>query len=251
MNDMPIIIRRASLSDSAQLSEIYSYYVNNTAITFEDEAPTAEEFKGRMASIMSFYPYFVAEMNGVIIGYCYAGKFKDRSAYDWSVETTVYVKKGFGGKGAGRALYAALEEALKSQGIVICMPASPCPKKRTNISISAASISIKNSALNLSESLKTAAANSAGGTIWCGSAKLLPTMLKILCTPYLITAFKKIVERGGGQFLEHFSASIASVNIRTRSASAGFAISSTYWSVRWNSSFPTVATWLPCASVMV
>lgn len=101
MNDMPIIIRRASLSDSAQLSEIYSYYVNNTAITFEDEAPTAEEFKGRMASVMSFYPYFVAEMNGVIIGYCYAGKFKDRSAYDWSVETTVYVKKGFGGKGAG------------------------------------------------------------------------------------------------------------------------------------------------------
>ena len=96
MNDMPIIIRRASLSDSAQLSEIYSYYVNNTAITFEDEAPTAEEFKGRMASVMSFYPYFVAEMNGVIIGYCYAGKFKDRSAYDWSVETTVFCRKGRG-----------------------------------------------------------------------------------------------------------------------------------------------------------
>lgn len=129
MNDMPIIIRRASLSDSAQLSEIYSYYVNNTAITFEDEAPAAEEFKGRMASVMSFYPYFVAEMNGVIIGYCYAGKFKDRSAYDWSVETTVYVKKGFGGKGAGRALYAALGEALKSQGIVNMYACIAVPEK--------------------------------------------------------------------------------------------------------------------------
>ena len=102
MNDMPIIIRRASISDSAQLSEIYSYYVNNTAITFEDEAPTAEEFKGRMASVMS---------------------------YDWSVETTVYVKKGFGGKGAGRALYAALEEALKSQGIVNMYACIAVPEK--------------------------------------------------------------------------------------------------------------------------
>lgn len=111
-------IRSARLEDAVQLNSIYSYYVNNTAITFEDEAPTVEQFKERMADIMSLYPYFVAEADGAIAGYAYAGKFKSRSAYDWSVETTVYVKCGVNRRGVGTALYRALEEALKSQGII-------------------------------------------------------------------------------------------------------------------------------------
>ncbi len=112
-----IIIRRAQLSDAEKLCAIYAYYVNNTAVTFEDDAPDTEEFAQRMRGIMSFYPYFVAECGGEVAGYCYAGVFKNRSAYDWAVETTVYVAKGYGRKGIGARLYAALEEALKLQGI--------------------------------------------------------------------------------------------------------------------------------------
>lgn len=112
-----IVIREASLSDAAELSQIYAYYVNNTAITFEDEAPTEKEFAERMKGIMAFYPYLVAEFNGEAVGYCYAGTLKNRSAYDWAVETTVYVKPGFARKGTGAALYAALEERLKNHGI--------------------------------------------------------------------------------------------------------------------------------------
>ena len=112
-----ITIRSAKLSDAEKLCEIYAYYVNNTAVTFEDDAPDVNQFTERMQNIMSFYPYFVAESGEEVVGFCYAGVFKNRSAYDWAVETTVYVAKGFNRRGVGASLYAALEKALKSQGI--------------------------------------------------------------------------------------------------------------------------------------
>lgn len=115
---MEIIVRDVRADDIPALAEIYSHYVKNTAVTFEDDAPDAAEFGRRVAAVKKFYPYLVAEHEGTVMGYCHAGRFKDRSAYDWSVETTIYVKHDCRRSGVGAKLYAALEEALAHQGIV-------------------------------------------------------------------------------------------------------------------------------------
>ena len=113
-----IILRAARLEDAGQCSDIYSYYVKNTAITYEYDAPSAEEFRGRMADTLAKYPFIVAEKDGKILGYCYAGRFKKRAAYDRMVETTVYLDLNARGYGIGRRLYEMLEEVLKAQGII-------------------------------------------------------------------------------------------------------------------------------------
>ena len=82
------MIRIAEESDSGELLDIYAYYVERTAITFEYEVPSIKEFRGRIQKILRRYPYLVSERDGRIAGYAYAGPFKERRAYDWSVETT-------------------------------------------------------------------------------------------------------------------------------------------------------------------
>ncbi|MFR3451273.1 MAG: N-acetyltransferase family protein [Collinsella sp.] len=67
---------------------------------------------------MEFFPYLVAELDGRLVGYAYAGTFKGRPAYDWAVETSIYVAQGHAGEGIGRALHDALERALAAQGIL-------------------------------------------------------------------------------------------------------------------------------------
>ena len=103
-----IRIREAAVDDAARLLEIYAYYVEKTAITFEYDVPSLKEFRGRIAHIKERYPYLVIERDGVIEGYAYAGVFKDRAYLD---------REAVGG-GLGRKLYEALEEALKARGIL-------------------------------------------------------------------------------------------------------------------------------------
>lgn len=110
-------VRLANVDDAEKLLDIYAPYVEKTAITFDYKVPTVDEFKQRIQAISSRYPYIVAELQGQIVGYAYAGVFKDRAAYDWSVETTIYVKEGFHGMGIGQMLYEDLERRLKEQGI--------------------------------------------------------------------------------------------------------------------------------------
>ena len=109
--------RDARLSDAERMLEIYSWYVDHTAVSFEYVPPTLEEFRGRVAGTTAKYPWLVAEEAGKLLGYAYAGPFKGRAAYDWSCETTIYVDREARGRGLGRALYDALEKALKSMGI--------------------------------------------------------------------------------------------------------------------------------------
>ena len=113
-----MLIRSASVEDAQRLLEIYSYYVENTAISFEYETPSLEEFRGRISQTLEKYPYLVAEEDGLIQGYSYAGVFKGRAAYDHCCEVTIYLDRDSKGKGYGRALYEALEDALKKQGIL-------------------------------------------------------------------------------------------------------------------------------------
>ncbi|AFA47199.1 acetyltransferase GNAT family [Acetobacterium woodii DSM 1030] len=112
-----IIIRMAKKSDAAELLNIYAPYVRDTAITFEYAVPTINEFSDRMQKTLSKYPYLVAVQNEEIIGYAYASTFKERAAYDWAVETTIYVKQEIRKSGVGKKLYQALEEVLKQQHV--------------------------------------------------------------------------------------------------------------------------------------
>ncbi len=118
MQNEGIIIRAAGREDAAALLGIYAPYVTDTAITFEYDVPTAEEFAGRMERIMEKYPYILAERAGKILGYAYASAFHARAAYGWCVETSIYVAREARGTGAGGMLYRKLEEALGAQGIL-------------------------------------------------------------------------------------------------------------------------------------
>ena len=113
-----IEIRNAKTEDAERLLEIYDYYVRKTAISFEYDTPSLEEFTARMENIMRRYPYLVIEVDGRIEGYAYAGVFKDRAAYDRSCETTIYIAHDARKSGLGRMLYEALEEKLKAMGIL-------------------------------------------------------------------------------------------------------------------------------------
>ncbi len=113
-----ITIRSATPDDASPLLEIYSYYVKNTAITFEWEVPSIQEFSSRIENTLKSYPYLVAEIDGQIVGYAYASRFRTRAAYAWGVETSIYVQKDFRGQGIGRALLEKLESLLKEMGVL-------------------------------------------------------------------------------------------------------------------------------------
>ena len=118
MKNEDIRIRVATIDDAKEILDIYAPYVEKTAITFEYEVPSIEEFRERMKNILKKYPYIVAEKNGEILGYAYTGTFVGRAAYDWAVETTIYLKEGKRKRGIGRKLYNSLEEISKLQNIL-------------------------------------------------------------------------------------------------------------------------------------
>lgn len=135
----PCRIRVAAPSDAEELLSIYAPYVTDTAITFEYEVPALEEFRQRIAKTLERFPYLVAERGGELLGYAYTGVFKGRSAYDWAVETTIYLRQGKFGAGLGRALYTALEKvsALQNiQNLEACIAyAEPEDEHLTNASV--------------------------------------------------------------------------------------------------------------------
>ena len=113
-----ITIRMANPADAQALLNIYAPYVINTAITFEYDVPSVEEFASRIAHSLEKYPYLIAEEGGNILGYAYASPFHDRPAYDWAVETSIYVDQNIKHRGIGRKLHDALESTLREQGIL-------------------------------------------------------------------------------------------------------------------------------------
>lgn len=114
-----IRIRIATEQDAAALLSFYAPYVTETAITFEYEAPTLEEFTRRIRTTLKKYPWIVAENEqGELVGYACASAFKSRPAYDWAVETTIYVKQSEKRSGIGARLYAVLEKLLAAQNVL-------------------------------------------------------------------------------------------------------------------------------------
>lgn len=113
-----IIIRNAVKADAEAIQAIYAPYVAETAISFEYEAPTVKEMVRRMEEVQKGFPWLVAEEDGRVVGYAYAHTFHERAAFQWAVETSIYVKQNEKRKGIGRKLHDALETTLKQQGIL-------------------------------------------------------------------------------------------------------------------------------------
>lgn len=111
-------LRSAKLDDAEAMLEIYTPYVTETAVSFEIEVPTLREFRSRMIEREGKFPWLVYEKSGEVLGYAYAGPFKDRKAYEWSVEATIYVKRGLQRTGIGKALYGELLKISKAQGVL-------------------------------------------------------------------------------------------------------------------------------------
>ena len=134
-------IRAASIEDAEEILAIYAPYILETAITFEYDVPSIEEFRQRIADTLEKYPYIVAEdETGKIRGYAYVGEFHAREAYRYSVETSIYIEKDRRRSGLGRLLYDALEEELEKRGIqnlyaCIAAPAAEDDPYLTNDSI--------------------------------------------------------------------------------------------------------------------
>ena len=115
---MEIKIRTAKVEDAEKLLDIYSYYVKKTAVTFEYEVPSVEEFQERIRHISSHYPYLIVEEEGEIIGYSYADRLRPRAAFGWDVEMTIYLKQDIRRNGLGRHMYTLMEDILREQGVV-------------------------------------------------------------------------------------------------------------------------------------
>jgi L-amino acid N-acyltransferase YncA len=114
----PVSIRTASPQDAEAILAIYAPYVTDTAVTFACAVPSAAEIADRIRRTLRKYPFLAAEAGGELLGYTYAGPFKDRAAYDWAVETSIYVRQDAKRLGIGRALYGALERVLAAQGFL-------------------------------------------------------------------------------------------------------------------------------------
>ncbi len=113
---MPAILRLVREGDAEQIAAIYEPYVRDTAITFAGAAPTGPEFLDHIHATIERLPWIVCERDGQVIGYAYASPHRAAPAYRWSVETTIYVHSRYHRSGVGKALYAALLEALRLLG---------------------------------------------------------------------------------------------------------------------------------------
>ncbi len=109
-------IRFATPADSSALLRIYAQYIT-TSITFEYALPSEREFSERIAAISATYPYLVCEKDNRIIGYAYAARHRERAAYQWGAELSVYLDQSSTSRGVGKKLYTLLMEILRLQGI--------------------------------------------------------------------------------------------------------------------------------------
>lgn len=112
------MIRNAKIEDAESICNIYNPYILNTVITFEEETITPDDIVKRMSMVKGLgFPYLVAEENGEVLGYAYAGKWRERIAYRFVVESTIYLTPTSAGKGLGTTLYQELIKRLKLNGI--------------------------------------------------------------------------------------------------------------------------------------
>lgn len=113
MNSM-IKIRPVEYSDAETITEIYNHYITNTTVSFETEPLTISEMSCRIKEISTQYPYFVAEQEGRVVGYCYVHQWKEREAYSHTFEVTIYLAPQSKGQGIGSIMLRHLIEVCKT-----------------------------------------------------------------------------------------------------------------------------------------
>ena len=143
-----VTLRRAHLEDAEAILGIYAPYIRNTNITFEYEVPSLSEFRDRMAGIMEGYPYLTCEIDGIAAGYAYAHRYKERAAYQWDAELSVYLREGCERRGIGQAFYTALMEILKEQHVrnvygIVTSPNPPSEALHAAMGFRLAGVSLK------------------------------------------------------------------------------------------------------------
>jgi phosphinothricin acetyltransferase len=116
MFDVKRSIRPVRTADAAAIAAIYTPLVESTVVSFEEVPPDVGEVARRIAAVTRTHPWLVADDGGTIAGYAYATKHRERAAYRWAVDTSVYVAERYRGRGVGRALYEALFEQLRRLG---------------------------------------------------------------------------------------------------------------------------------------
>lgn len=109
-------LRFAEPEDAQALLDVYARYIH-TPITFEYDLPSREEFARRIASTLERYPYLVAEEAGKAVGYAYAHQMRERAAYQWDAELSIYLRPEDAGQGLGKKLYTGVMELARLQGV--------------------------------------------------------------------------------------------------------------------------------------
>lgn len=125
-----IAIRAARPEDAAAIAAIYAPFVLSGTVSFENDAPDTRQMRARMTASDGYYPWIVAtngDEDGGVLGYAYAGQFRDRPAYRYVVETSIYVAGAVQGQGAGRLLYEALIDTVRAQGFTQAIGAIALP----------------------------------------------------------------------------------------------------------------------------
>lgn len=121
-------LRAATPDDAAAIADIYAPFVRASAVSFETEPPGTEAMRARIAAGGALYPWIAGEAeDGALLGYAYAARFRDRPAYRFTVETSVYLRAGAAGRGLGRRLYEPLLATLEAQGFTQAIAAITLP----------------------------------------------------------------------------------------------------------------------------
>ena len=118
------MIRKVRLQDTKEITDIYNEYVLHSVATFETEPLHEKEMQRRISQISSVYPYLIYELDNKIAGYCYAHAWKERDAYKYTLETTVYLAPRYTGRGIGKQLMQRLIEECRKRGyraLVACI----------------------------------------------------------------------------------------------------------------------------------
>ncbi|MDR0375050.1 MAG: GNAT family N-acetyltransferase [Treponema sp.] len=125
------MIRPVRLEDARALGEIYNYYIARTVVSFEERTLDARDMEERIQTVSASFPWLVWEEDGEALGYAYVNTFKERFAYRFSVEDTIYLKRGCEGRGIGKKLIAAILNEVKKMDVHVVVSCITMPNERS------------------------------------------------------------------------------------------------------------------------